>query len=232
MKASISGSLTWRGVSGVPGLGCSVSHCGEDSLVLKLWEEGRYEIKDKLTVGDKLVKFFSFRRKKSAQPALSSSKYSSVSLPKLSVRRSVSAVTTSHRTKVFSASRDESFQKFAIISSKSNFRRSVSFQNEKINQKENVDLQSFSETSKESLMENDVQNSPPTQIICLPSINVSRSGHRNLLRSSKKGNPKEKLKQCTVIKNETKEATKKCQATQTEMFENNKDDEDYDYVYR
>ena len=97
MKTSISGSLTWRGVSGVPGLGCSVSHCGEDSLVLELWEEGRYEIKDKLTVSDKLVKFFSFRRKKSAQPALSSSKNSSLSLPKVSVRRSVSAVTTSHR---------------------------------------------------------------------------------------------------------------------------------------
>ena len=132
MKASISGSITWRGVSGVPGLGCSVPQRCEASSVVKLWEEGSDKIKEKLTVSDKLVKFFSFRRKKSAQHDLSSSKYSSVSLPKVSVRRSVSAVTTSHRTQVFPESRDESFQKLAIIISKSNVRRSVSFQIEKI----------------------------------------------------------------------------------------------------
>ena len=153
MKASISGSLTWRGVSGVPGLGCSVSHCGEDSLVLKLWEEGRYKIKDKLTVSDKLVKLFSFRRKKSAQSALSSSKYSTVSLPEVSVTRSASSVMSSHRTKVFPGSEDESFQNLAIINNKSYIRRSVSFQSEKINQKDKVDSKKFTETlqKKESL---------------------------------------------------------------------------------
>ena len=113
----------------------------------------------------------------------------------------------------------------------SDIRRSVSFQNEKINQKENVDLQSVSETSKESLMESDVQNSPHTQSFYLPTINVSKSGHSRLLRNSKKRDAKEKLKQSVVLKNETKEATKKCQATQTDLFESDKD-EDYDYVYR
>ena len=93
-----------------------------------------------------------------------------------------------------------------------------------------MDLQSLSETSKESLREN-VQNSPPTHSIYLSSINVSKSGHRKLLRCST-SNAKEKLKQSTVIKNERTEASKKCQATQTNMFEKDKDDEDYDYVYR
>ena len=121
MKASFSGSHTWRGVSGVLGLGCSMSHCCKDSPVLKLWQEGIEEIKEKPNIGDKLAKFFSFRRKKS--PAISSSNYSSVSLPKASVRRSVLAVTTSNRTKVFSGSGDERFQNLAIINSKSNIRR-------------------------------------------------------------------------------------------------------------
>ena len=72
-----------------------------------------------------------------------------------------------------------------------------------------MDLQSLSETSKESLREN-VQNSPPTHSIYLSAINVSKSGHRKLLRSStSNGNAKEKLKQSTVIKNERTEASKK-----------------------
>jgi hypothetical protein len=202
----------------VPGLGCSVSQCCKDSSVLKLWEEGSDEIKEQLSLSDRLVKFFSFRRKKSNQPGLSSSKYSSVSLPKVSVRRSVSAVTTSHRTKVFPGLGDKSCQNLAIINNKSNIRRAVSFQNEKM--KEKVDLQSFSETLKE--------NSSRTKSIALPSIKAEKSVHRKLLRS--KGNVKELLKQSTGIENEKQEASKKCQATQTDMFENNKDDEDN--VYR
>jgi hypothetical protein len=199
-------------VSGVPGLGCSVSQGSTDS-VMKLWEEGSDEIKDKLTVSDRLVKFFSFRRKKCAQPALSSSKYSSVSLPKVSVRRSVSVVTASHRTKVFSGFGDESCQNIHIINSKSNIRRVFSFHNEKM--KEKVDLHSVSKTS--------TQNLPSTREIYLPSSNVGNSGHRKLLRRSEKGNVIERNV------NERNKVTNICQATQTDMFEN---DKDYDYVYR
>ena len=90
--------------------------------------------------------------------------------------------------------------------------------------KEKVDLQTLSENSKE--------NYSPTKSIYLPSINAEKSGHRNLLRTSKKGYAKELLIQSTVIDNERKEAPNKCQATQTDMFKNYKDDEDYDYVYR
>jgi hypothetical protein len=214
--------MTWRGVSGVPGLGCSVSNSCKDSSVLKLWEEGSDEIKEKLTLSNKLVRFVSFRRKKSAQPALSSSKYSSVSLPKVSVRRSVSAVTTSARTKVFPGFGDESCRNLAIIKNKSNIRRTVSFQHE--NMKEKVDLHAFSETSKE--------NSSPTRRIYLAPIKAEKSGHGKSLGISKKGNVKELLKQSTDIENEQKEVTNKCQATQTDIFENDKDDDDYDYVYR
>ena len=65
----------------------------------------------------------------------------------------------------------------------------------------------------------------------MPSINVSKTGLRQLLRSSKKRDAKEQLKQSTVTYyNERKEATTKCQATQTDMFEDDKD-EDYDYAY-
>ena len=51
------------------------------------------------------------------------------------------------------------------------------------------------------------------------------------MRSIKKGTAKEQFKQ-SIIKNERKEALKKCQATQTNMFEHVKDDNEYDYVYR
>ena len=63
-------------------------------------------------------------------------------------------------------------------------------------------------------------------------IKAEKSGHGKSLRISKKGNVKELLKQSTDIENEQKEVTKKCQATQTDIFENDKDDEDYDYAYR
>ena len=121
-------------------------------------------------------------------------------MPKVSVRRSVSAVTTSHRTKVYPAgSGDESCQNLPIINRKSYIRRVVSFQNEKM--KEKVDLQTFSETLTE--------NSSPKKSIYLPCIKAEKSGHRKILRSSKKGNVIELLKQSTVIENERKEATKK-----------------------
>ena len=87
-----------------------------------------------------------------------------------------------------------------------------------------MDLHTVSETSKEK--------SPPTESIYLASTNVGKSGHRKLLRSSKKVNVKEQFKQFTDVENERKEATKNCQLTQKDIFENDKDDEDYDYVYR
>ena len=89
--------------------------------------------------------------------------------------------------------------------------------------KRKVDLQTLSDNPKE--------NSHPTRSIYLPFINVGNSGHRKVIPISKKGNVKEHLKQSTDIVIERK-ATKKCQATQTDMFENDKNDEDYDYVYR
>ena len=90
--------------------------------------------------------------------------------------------------------------------------------------KRNVDLQTFSETLTE--------NSSPKKSIYLPCIKAEKSGHRKILRSRKKGNVIELLKQTTVIENERKEATKKCKATQTDMTENDKYDEELDYVYR
>ena len=122
-------------VSGVPGLGCSVSKYYTSSSVLKLWEEEREQQDQKEKkpgFSDKLVKFFSLRRKKTEVKAVSPSKYSSVSLPKVSVRRSASAVTASNRTKVNTNITQESSENMVIIRSKSKISRSVSLHRQKM----------------------------------------------------------------------------------------------------
>jgi len=86
-------SVPWHGVSGVPGLGCPVSNQYTNTALLRLWEEGAEERNIKNSFSQKVAKFFSFRKGKSAEPP----KISSV--PKTPVRRSFSAVNISQRRK-------------------------------------------------------------------------------------------------------------------------------------
>ena len=99
MMSNVSGcSIHWHGVSGVPGLGCSVSNQYTNTALLKLWEEGEEDGNTKKSFSQKIANFFSFRSSKIAE------KISSV--PQTPVRRSFSAVTVSQRKKVQSKSRD------------------------------------------------------------------------------------------------------------------------------
>jgi len=226
------GDVSWQGVSGVPGLGCSVENCYKYSSALKLWEKESDELEkkneeEKVSISDKIVKFFSFRRKKNDQQTVSSSKYSSVSLPKVSVRRSVSAVTTSNRTKVKHRSSDENSQNLIIPSSKSNIRRSVSLQREKKKEREREQetcvrknsIESHKKLLRRSETVNFEKNSPNVNFLRLPP-NDQKSAHQKLFRSSQT-----KQQQC---KNDT---LKKCQATQTDISDELKEEKDYDYVY-
>ena len=227
-------------MSGVPGLGCSVENCYKYSSVLKLWEEGSDEREEKITFSDKIVKFFSFRRKNNDQQTVSSSKYSSVSLHKVSVRRSVSAVTTSNRTKVYPRSSDESCQNLIIPNSKSNIRRSFSLHKDKKKQIEREQRQCEHSVESHNLffrrseiIDFDKQT-PIGNLDSLPlsSTSAGKSDYRKLLRSSSTPHQADKLKVFDTINKERKDTIKKCQATQTDIIDNLKDDEDYDYVYR
>jgi len=225
------GDVSWQGVSGVPGLGCSVENCYKYSSALKLWEKESDELEkkneeEKVSISDKIVKFFSFRRKKNDQQTVYSSKYSSVSLPKVSVRRSVSAVTTSNRTKVKHRSSDESSQNLIIPSSKSNIRRSVSLQREKKKEREREQetcVRKNSVGSQKQLRRSEtlnfVKNSPNINFLNL-SPSDGKSTHQKLFRSSLTKQPQDK--------NDT---LKKCQATQTDITDELKEEKDYYYVY-
>ena len=209
-------------MSGVPGLGCSVENCYKYSSALKLWEEESDDIEEeKVSISDRIVKFFSFRRKKNDQQTIYSSKYSSVSLPKVSVRRSVSAVTTSNRTKVKHRSSDESSQNLIIPSSKSNIRRSVSLQREKKKEREReqeICVRKNSVGSHKKLLRrsetlNFEKNSPNVNFLSLPPSD-GKSAHQKLHKQDKK------------------DTLKKCQATQTDITDELEEEKDYDYVYR
>jgi len=106
-------SIHWHGVSGVPGLGCSVSNQYNNTALLRLWEEGEEEGNTKKSFSQKIAKFFSFRSSKVAE------KISCV--PQTPVRRSLSAVTVSQRRKVQSSSADTE-----DIHDKNKIKRSVS----------------------------------------------------------------------------------------------------------
>lgn len=92
------GDIGWSGVSGVPGLGCTVKNKYSHAPALHLWEDHshsvtskqKYDRNQKLqsqsqsqSLGDKIVSIFGLKRGSSMK-----SPESAVCLPKVSVRRS------------------------------------------------------------------------------------------------------------------------------------------------
>ena len=110
----------WDVISGVPGLGCSIyNRCNSSASTLKLWEESTEK---KLSLSEKILKFFSHKRKKKFEPLPLESNVTLIELPKASIRRSASSVTTSQRSKVS----DKERKRCCNISCKNNIGRSQS----------------------------------------------------------------------------------------------------------
>jgi len=209
---------TWSGISGVPGLGYSVPAYCNSYNTLHLWEEGSEKSSDKITMSDKIAKFFSFRRKKTDQP-IASSLSSHLTLPKVPVQGSASTVAVSNRAKVFPCSGDEKCQKLANINSKSNIKRSVSLFKERKCEVEQKKKKLCSEILNNSVFSNTCLKTVPLPPLQLPSERMSNS--------YSSFPPKEK------ITNKTNKVNLKSQATQTEtdIIENIKDEDDNDYAY-
>ena len=243
----MSGDVKWLGVRGVPGLGCSVKNCYKYSSVLKLWEEGKDDQEDvskkKSSLGAKIVKLLSFRRKKSEQETFSPS----LSLPKVTVRRTVSEVKASKQIKVkpsrccaceccknsiipnnkSNISRRETCHTDSIPSSNRTIIRSKSLQREKKNKVEREGIHP-GQSLRRSKTVNIVKGSPSASLphLTLPHITDGKSDHRKMLRTSSKQH------QLLGIIDKNGEEVQKCQATQTDILDEVTEEEEYDYVYR
>jgi len=194
-QGGMEGAMCWPGVSGVPGLGCSVHNSVQSSSLLKLWElENENNEKEKKSFTEKMMQMFSFRKKKPNQDHGSSTNpSSSISLPKVSIRRSVSASSNRRKTTASSSER-----------SKSNISRSVSLQVTKNKQTQ--------ETPSGTLI------IPSTYQGSHLSTRTSLELHKREQRSTKKNIDKKNTIQTS-------------QYTQTDIIEEERDEEVYDYVY-
>jgi len=238
------GDVSWLGVSGVPGLGCSLKNCYKYSSVLKLWEEGKDDqenvMKKKSSLGGKIVKLLSFRRNKSVQETTSPS----VSLPKVTVRRSVSEVKASNQIKVNHSGSSKCCENIIIPNNKSNIRscescdtdiipssnrtikRSKSLQSEKKKKIERKGIP-LEQSLGRSKPVNIVKDSPSVTFPCLalPHITYGKSAHRKLLKTSSTQH------QPVGTLDKDREDVKKCQATQTDILDEVIEEKEYDYVY-
>jgi len=196
----------WYGVSGVPGLGCSVSTHHRHSSLHRLWEEGAEDKRTKnQSFTGKIAKFFKSKSTKPAELITSdSAMHCSESVSKMPVKRSLSAATASQRKKVLPSSDNENVN---IITCKSNIKRSVSLFKEKDCQVKKGNRIIFSKKSD-------------SEIFSKQTLSKSESPHQ--LKNEVC------LSTFTTI---TKDLhTSKSQATQTDII-TSKPDEDYDYVY-
>jgi len=225
------GGISWAGVSGVPGLGCSVHSYAKYTSMWKLWEQDNEALenennKKKKTFRDKIGRILNIRRKQTELEPVC------LSLPKVSIKRSMSAV-SSNRRKTQQVECEHSKNSGSQIS------RSVSLH--RGSKKEMARDQQFLARCEYIETPSAVNRCQVRDVYPL-LIRNQKYDHQTLIRTSSTLDHQFTIKPLTKPYKDRQDASRKCQATQTDILEECQathtdileevtDEQEYDYVY-